>query len=157
MSNQLNSLKQLVKHAVNPTKVVTDTITVQKPINVDTKLKVIPEDDIIDIPSPYPQPSFINREKGPTPVAASRQVVKPTPVEASRQLVKPTPKPRLVNIKTEETPVEILIDTDISFAILVPTPKVDFNMEDERDYLREVIATLELTEADQQPRNKNMI
>ena len=103
MNDQLNSLKQLVKHAVKPTKVITNTRTVQKPINVETKLKVIPEHDIIDTPSPNPKPRFINIETGPTPVAASRQVVRPTPVEASRQVVKPTPTPRRINIKTEDT------------------------------------------------------
>ena len=43
MSDQFNLLKQLVKHAVNPTKVVKDTRIAQKPINVETEPNVIPE------------------------------------------------------------------------------------------------------------------
>jgi hypothetical protein len=156
MSDQLNSLKQLVKHAVKPIKVLTDTKLVQEPIRIDTKLEVIPADNIIDTPSPYPQPSFININKGPTPVAASRQEIKPTPVEASRQIDKPIPRPR-VNTRRTETPVEISVDTDISFAIRVPTPQIDSNMEDERIYLGDVIATLELTEVDQQTPNRHTI
>jgi hypothetical protein len=57
MSDQFNSLKQLVIHAVNPTKIVKDTRIAHKPINVETEPNVIPEHGIIDIPSTYPKPS----------------------------------------------------------------------------------------------------
>jgi hypothetical protein len=155
MNDQLNSLKQLVKHAVKLTKVITHSKKVQEPINVENILKVILENDIVDIPSKDPQPSFINKAKFQTPVEASRQIVTPTPVEASRHEVKPIPTPRRINIKTEETPIEILVDTDISFAIRLPVPQLNLNMEDERTYLREVIGTLEATEIERQtPKQK---
>ena len=84
MTDQLNSLKQLVKHAVKPVRALTDSKIVQDPVGILTEHKNTPVKVRGEIPSPYPQPSFIDINTGPTPV------------EASRQIIKPIPKPRLI-------------------------------------------------------------
>ena len=58
MTDQLKSLKQLIKHAVNPVKVVTDNILAQEPISINTSPNNKPTFNIIDIHRPYPQPNL---------------------------------------------------------------------------------------------------
>jgi len=106
MTDQLNSLKQLVKHAVKPIKALTDNTVSQDPVGILTEPVNTPVEFICEIPSPYPQPSFIDINTDSPPV------------EASRQIIKPIPKPRLIPRKTD-TPVEMSVDTEIIFAIII--------------------------------------
>ena len=139
MSDQLNSLKQLIRHAVNPVTVVTNDLLAQKPIRVDISPDRYPTFKKIDIPRPYPQPSVTNL------VEYSRAEVSHTPVEVSRQTIKPIPRPR-INNRIFVDPIEVIVDTEINFIIQPEVLEADFNMEEERTYLTGVIAALERTE-----------
>jgi hypothetical protein len=148
MGDQLKSLKQLIKHAVNPVIVVTNDLLAKKPIRVDISPDRYPTFRKIDIRSPYPQPSVTNL------VEDSRAEVSQTPVEVSRQTIKPIPRPRNNN-RIFVDPIEVIVDTEVNFIIQQEVLATDFNMEEERTYLREVIAALEQTEiADRTPKQK---
>ena len=114
MSNQLKSLKQLIKHAVNPVKILTNDLLAQEPVSFNTSPNNSPTFKIIDIPSPYPQPIFIDLDA--TLVEVSRAEINQASVEASRQIEKPIPRPRAIR-KRPTTPIEISVDPEISFAI----------------------------------------
>ena len=82
MSDQLKSLKQLIKHAVNPVKILTNDLLAQEPVRVNTSPNNSPTFRTIDIPNPYPQPSLINLDA--TLVEDSRAEINQTSVEACK-------------------------------------------------------------------------
>jgi hypothetical protein len=152
MSDQLKSLKQLIKHAVNPVTVVTNDLLAQQSVRSNTSPIKKHTLNNIRTPSPKPKPSFVKLNA--TRVEDSRAEVNQLPVEPSRQTIKPIPRPR-VNNRNFVDIIEVVIDTEINFTIRQEVLATEFNMEEERIYLRTVIAAVEQTEvADRTPKQK---